>query len=143
MKIRSFRKTYVSLDSVAMTDIVMNMFIFFFVSFSLLYTFNPVKESKIKVNLPGGVTNYQKQSESPIIVSVTAKNDIYIGNKKTGQDSLMKELSSLSQSAKKNGLVIKSDRQSSVDKFVNVLDAAKQAGIDKLSVSIELHEKKP
>ena len=142
MKIKSIKKPFFSLESVAMTDIIMNMFIFFFISFSLLYTFNPYNESRIKVNLPKGVTNVQNKGESPLVVSVTAKNEIYIGANKIEQNSLQKELASLSKTAKQNGLIVKSDRQASVDYFVKVLDAAKQAGIDKLGVSIELQRNK-
>jgi biopolymer transport protein ExbD len=141
MKIQSSRKPFFSLESVAMTDIIMNMFIFFFISFSLLYTFNPFNESKIKVNLPKGVTNVQNKGESPLIVSVTSNNEIYIGPNKISQQLLVKELSSYSKTAKQNGLIVKADKRASVDYFVKVLDAAKQAGIDKLGVSIELQKK--
>ena len=142
MKIKKTIKSFSPFESVAMTDIIMNMFIFFFISFSLLYTFNPYNESKIKVNLPSGVTNVQNKGESPLVVSVTAKNEIYIGPNKIDRESLQKELASLSETAKKNGLIVKSDRQASVDYFVKILDAAKQAGIDKLGVSIELQRDK-
>jgi hypothetical protein len=50
VKIAPTRKYMFNLESVAMTDIVLNMFIFFFISFSLLYTFNPTKAKVIKVN---------------------------------------------------------------------------------------------
>lgn len=143
MNIKTSRKSLLSLESFAITDIILNMFIFFFTSFSLLYTFNPYKESKIKVNLPKGVTDVQIKGESPLIVSVTAKNEIYIGKNKISPESLLKELASYSQTAKQNGLIVKSDKQASVDFFVQVLDAAKQAGIDKLGVSIELRGKNP
>jgi biopolymer transport protein ExbD len=142
VKIKSSRKPFFSLESVAMTDIMMNMFIFFFISFSLLYTFNPYKESKIKVNLPKGVTNVQPKGENPVVVNVTAQNEIYLGDNKVTLESLPKELSAYMENAKKNGLIVKSDKNASVDNFVKVLDAAKQAGIDKLGVSIELEEKK-
>ncbi|MDD5583801.1 MAG: hypothetical protein PHV55_01915, partial [Candidatus Omnitrophica bacterium] len=52
MKIYGRRDYLVNLESVAMTDIVMNMFIFFFISFSLLYTFNADRLKKLGVNLP-------------------------------------------------------------------------------------------
>ncbi|MFH0977357.1 MAG: biopolymer transporter ExbD [Spirochaetota bacterium] len=141
MKIKSQRKPFFSFESIAMTDIIMNMFIFFFVSFSLLYTFNPYQESKIKVNLPRGATNVQTKGETPLVVSVTSKNEIFIGANKISQQALLKELSSYSKTAKQSGLIVKADRQASVDYFVKVLDAAKQAGIDKLGVSIELQGK--
>jgi biopolymer transport protein ExbD len=142
MKIKSNRKPFFSLESVAITDILMNMFIFFFISFSLIYTLNPYKESKIKVTLPKGVTNVQPKGENPVIVNVTAQNEIYLGDTKVTLESLSKDLSAFVENAKKNGLVVKADKKASVDNFVKVLDAAKQAGIDKLGVSIELEEKK-
>ncbi len=141
MRIKSTLKPSLSLESVAMTDIVMNMFIFFFVTFSLLYTFNPHQESKIKVNLPKGVTNVQARGEVPVVVSVTARNEIYIGDTRLSPQGLIKELAPYVEKAKKNGIIVKADRQASVDYFVKVLDAAKQAGIDKLGVSIELQSK--
>ena len=52
MKISGRRTYLVSLESVAMTDIIMNMFIFFFISFSLLYTFSPYRVKKLEVKLP-------------------------------------------------------------------------------------------
>ena len=107
----------------------------------MLYTFNIFKESKIKVNLPKGVTNVQSKGESPIIVTVNFKNEIFIGENKISSELLVKELTSLSQTAKQNGLIVKSDKLASVDYFVKVLDAAKQAGIDKVGVSIELKKK--
>jgi len=52
VKIRMSGQYMVSLESIVMTDIVMNLFIFFFISFSLLYSFDPSRAKQIKVNLP-------------------------------------------------------------------------------------------
>lgn len=141
MKIRSSRKPVLTLESVAMTDIVMNMFIFFFVSFSLLYTFSPARESKIKVNLPKGMTTVKSKGETPLVVTVSARNEIYIGADKIAPGDIARAFTRQAQSAKQNGVIVKADRQASVDYFVKVLDAAKQAGIDKVSVSIEVNKK--
>ncbi len=141
MKIRTTNKQFLTLESVAMTDIVMNMFIFFFITFSLLYTFNPQQESKIKVNLPKGMTMTKVKGENPLVVSVTEKNEIYIANNKVSEQMLHKELTRYSADAKKNGVIVKADKRASVDFFVKVLDAAKQAGLNKVSISIELQKK--
>ncbi len=142
MNIKSHRKSNLSLESVAMTDIILNMFIFFFISFSLLYTFNKFKESKIKISLPKGVTEVQPQGESPLIVSINSNNEIFIGDDKVSPDSLLKALSSFSQTAKQKGLKVNADKHAAVDNLVKVMDAATQAGINKLGVSIELEKKK-
>lgn len=138
MNIRPKNKPVLSLESVAMTDIVMNMFIFFFVSFSLLYTFNPHQESKIKVNLPKGMTMAQLKGDNPLVVTVTAKNEIYITNTLVTERSLNERMAGYAKDYRDKGVIVKADRQASVDYFVKVLDAAKLAGISKISVSIEL-----
>ncbi|HPV41243.1 MAG TPA: biopolymer transporter ExbD [Spirochaetota bacterium] len=141
MKVRTTNKQFLTLESVAMTDIVMNMFIFFFITFSLLYTFNPQQESKIKVNLPKGMTISKIKGENPLVVAVTAKNEIYIANNRVTEQALHRELEKYSADAKKNGVIVKADKRASVDFFVKVLDAAKQAGLNKVSISIELQKK--
>lgn len=141
MKIKTTNKLSLTLESVAMTDIILNMFIFFFISFSLLYTFNPRQESKIKVNLPKGMTNVPiKRGENPLVITVTDKNEIYILNNRVPELTLKNELMKFSQ-AKDSGVIVKADKQASVDYFVKVLDAAKQAGLNKVSISIELKKK--
>jgi biopolymer transport protein ExbD len=141
MKIRSNNRLVLSLESVAMTDIILNMFIFFFISFSLLYTFNPQQESKIKVNLPKGMTMTKAKGDNPLVVTVNAKNEIFIANNLITEQNLHRELNKFAQGAKDNGVVVKADRRASVDYFVKVLDAAKQAGLNKVSISIELMKK--
>ncbi len=137
MKIKPSQKSFLSIESVAMTDIVLNMFIFFFISFSLLYTFNPHKESEIEVELPGGMVKEEVRSEAPLVVTITSGNEIYIGKTRISPEMLKTELSSRFQSAVRHGVLIKSDKSASVDYLVKVLDAAKQANIQKLGVAIQ------
>lgn len=141
MKIKPNNKLNLSLESIAMTDIILNMFIFFFISFSLLYTFNPKQESNIKVNLPKGMTMTKAKGENPLVVAVTAKNEIFIANNRVSEQALHRELAKYATDAKKNGVIVKADKRASVDFFVRVLDAAKVAGLNKVSISIELQKK--
>ena len=141
MKIKRSFKPPVSLESVAMTDIIMNLFIFFFISFSLLYTFNPYSESKIKINLPKGTTAVQNTADSPIIISIDSQNEIFISDRQISADQITNELAAFSDKAKQNGIIIKADKLAMVDFFVKVLDAAKESGIEKVGISIELEKK--
>lgn len=138
MKIRSSHKSFLSLESVAMTDIVMNLFIFFFISFSLLYTFSPTKESRIEVKLPDASAREAALKEGePLVVSVTSGNEIYIEKKLVLSSALKKEFSSRQAQAKNAGVIVRSDKSASVDTLVKVLDVAKQIGAQKLGVAVE------
>lgn len=137
MKITPRTKQILSLESVAMSDIIMNLFIFFFISFSLLYTFNQTKQSDVKVNLPRGTTDMQ-QFQGPIVVSITKDNSIFFNSEKIELKNLTSYLSKDMEKAKQEGLVIRSDKDASVDTLVKVLDTSKAAGINKLGIAIDV-----
>lgn len=137
MRIKPSQKSFLSIESVAMTDIVLNMFIFFFISFSMLYTFNPHKESEIEVKLPKGMVKEESKENAMLVVTITSGNEIYIGETRILPEMLNKELSSRYHSAEQSGVLIKSDKSASVDYLVKVLDAAKQTGIEKLGVALQ------
>ena len=136
MRIRPKVKTSLPLESIAMTDIVMNLFIFFFISFSLLYTFNPTKESKIEVQLPEGRAKSEAASRGPLVVTVTATNEIYIAGERISIERLDADLSARSQEDKQAGVLVRADKAAAVEQLVKVLDAAKEAGVAKLGVAI-------
>ncbi|OGW91543.1 MAG: hypothetical protein A3D28_04715 [Omnitrophica bacterium RIFCSPHIGHO2_02_FULL_63_14] len=137
LKIRTSQKSFLSLESVAMTDIVMNLFIFFFISFSLLYTFNPRRESKIEVKLPEGQKGQGARAETPLVVTVTSGNEIFIGKTRVAVNELRKRLKEKLGSAGDAGLVVRADRSASVDTLVKVLDGAKGTGYKRLGVAIQ------
>jgi biopolymer transport protein ExbD len=124
-----------------MTDIVMNLFIFFFISFSLLYTFNPKKEAKIEVKLPEGSAKHAQKGETPLVVTITQGNEVFFGKFRILPSRLKKEFESRAYLARESGVVVRADKTSSVDMLVKVLDAAKQSGLDKLGVAVEEPQK--
>ncbi len=137
VKIKPSQKSFLSLESVAMTDIVMNLFIFFFISFSLLYTFNTQKESKIEVKLPEGKVSEGTRGDAPLVVTVTRLNEVYIGKTRISVDTLKEELAKRAGKTKQSGVLVRADKRAAVDTLVKVLDSAKQTGFSKLGVAIE------
>ena len=137
MQIKSSKKSFLSIESVAMTDIVMNLFIFFFISFSLLYTFNANRESKIEVKLPEGTAQEDSKGDAPLVIYVNSGNEIYIDKVRVTPQSLKTELAARYKLSKFSGALVRADKLASVDYLVKVLDSAKQAGIQKLGVAIE------
>jgi len=134
MKIASRRDYMLSLESVAMTDIVLNMFIFFFISFSLLYTFT--KHQGIKVALPTA-ENAVLYDEN-ITVFITPDNEIFTEGKKVQIDELggiLKERLSRIEDSQKRIVVLKSDEKVNLGLAVKVMDVAKQAQAEGVVIS--------
>ncbi len=70
----------VSLESIALTDIILNILIFFFTAFSLVYTFNPTRESRIIVKPPQAHIKLPVDQTEPIVVSINHRNEVFLKN---------------------------------------------------------------
>src|SRR4030066_280325 len=95
MKVNIHRESYVRLESLAITDIILNIFIFFFTAFSLVYTFNPTRESRIIVKLPQADIKAPVDQTEPIIINITNRNEIFLKNKSRTLIDLKREIQSL------------------------------------------------
>ena len=141
MKIKVRKEFRVTLESIAITDIIMNMFIFFFTSFSLVYTFNPTKESRIIVKLPQADIKAPVDQTEPIIISITSRNEIFLKSRQRTLTDLKKEIQSLIAFNKTRPVIVRADKSVVFDRVVQVLDVAKNAGVERLGIAIE--EKPP
>jgi biopolymer transport protein ExbD len=141
MKIKTHRDSIVSLESVAITDIILNMFIFFFTSFSLVYTFNPTRESRIFVKLPQADIKTPVDQKEPIVVTINSRNEIFLKNQQKSLRDLNTELQSLIAFNKMRPVIVRADKSVVFDRVVQVLDVAKNSGVERLGIAIE--EKPP
>jgi len=137
MKIKTHRDSIVSLESVAITDIILNMFIFFFTSFSLVYTFNPARESRIIVKLPQADIKAPADQAEPIVVTINNRSEVFLKNQPKNLRDLKKELESLIAFNKTRPVIVRADKSVVFDRVVQVLDVAKNAGVERLGIAIE------
>jgi biopolymer transport protein ExbD len=124
-----------------MTDIILNIFIFFFTSFSLVYTFNPARESTVVVKLPQADIKAPVDQKEPIVVTINSRNEVFLNNKTKTLRDLKNELQSFMASGKNRPVIVRADKSVVFDRVVQVLDVAKNAGVDRLGIAIE--EKPP
>ncbi len=75
MNIRKVSRPSIQLESFAMTDIVLNLFIFFVITFSLLYTFS---EKLTDVDLP---LASRQQKRAGILISITKNHKIFVNER--------------------------------------------------------------
>ncbi len=137
MKIKPHRNSVVSLESVAITDIILNMFIFFFTSFSLVYTFNPARESRIIVKLPQADIKTPVDQSEPVIININSRNEVFLSNKPKTLRELKKELEALIAFNKTRPVIVRADKSVIFDRVVQVLDVAKNSGVERLGIAIE------
>ena len=135
IKIKSSKGYLVALESVAMTDIVLNMFIFFFISLSLLYTFSAARMSRIEVRLPKASSAVMPEGSEKIILAINRHGEYFIDDTKIDGRRLKSLLKSRTEDNPDTGVMLKVDSSSRFSSVVTALDAINELGIQKVSVA--------
>jgi len=135
IKIRQQNNYLVALESVAMTDIVMNMFIFFFISFSILYTFNPARVSKVDVKLPRASSAVSLGGSEKTILAITKAGEYLINDEKKDDKSLKDYLAGRVKDDPSMSLLLKVDSRTKFSSVVSVLDIINELHIERVSVA--------
>jgi biopolymer transport protein ExbD len=135
IKIRSRNDYLVALESVAMTDIVLNMFIFFFLSFSLLYTFSPARMSKVDVKLPKASSAVSLEGSEKNVLAITKDGNFFLDDEVVPSDKLKEVLSSRLKDNPSMSLLLKVDSATKFNNVVKALDVINELGIQRVSVA--------
>ena len=136
MKIKGHRPYLCNLESIALTDIVLNMFIFFFISFSLLYTFDPQRLQRIEVNLPKAQSGSPMDERSRFYITLDAKGDIYVKTDLVSINDLKSRLSATFEENKDLNVIVRVDKNTVFDRVTQVLDTINLVGVKKISVAV-------
>lgn len=135
IRIKPSKGYLVALESVAMTDIVMNLFIFFFISFSLLYTLSPERMSRIEVRLPKASSAVALDGSKKAVLSVKQNGEYFIGESRVRRADLKEALRQKSRESGGEGVLLKIDSRSRFGSVAYALDVVNELGIDKVSVA--------
>lgn len=119
------------IDMTPMLDIVFIMLIFFIVTASF------VKESGINVEKPTADTA-TKRPKANIFIGIDNKGDIYMLKNKVDKDAVKAGLEDMLLENPESTVVIQADNRADAGVLLNVLDAAKAAGVKNVSVAAEI-----
>ena len=137
IKVKTHRDLVLTLESIALTDIILNIFIFFFTAFSLVYTFNPARESRILIKLPQADIKSPIDQKEPIVVTINSRNEVFLNSRLKSLRDLKKELQTLVAFDKMRPVIVRADKSVVFDRVVQILDVAKNSGVERLGIAIE------
>ncbi len=118
-------------DLTPMLDVVFIMLIFFIVTASF------VKESGIDVNRPDAATATLKPRGN-ILVAITPSGQIWMDKRQVDVRSLRANLERLHAENPQGAVIIQADEDSKNGLLVAVMDAAKLAKIENISIAAEV-----
>jgi len=114
-----------------MLDVVFIMLIFFIVTASF------VKEAGIDVNRPGAATAERKEKGN-ILVAISADNQIWIDRRQVDPRALRANIERMHAENPLGAVVIQADEESKNKLLVQVMDAARSAGVTNVSIAAEV-----
>ena len=116
-----------------MLDVVFIMLIFFIVTASF------VKESGLEINRPGAATAVKKERGN-ILIAISPSGQIWIDKRQVDIRALRSNIERLHAENPQGAVVIQADRDSKNGQLVAVMDAAKLAKVENISIAAEIIE---
>ncbi len=116
-----------------MLDVVFIMLIFFIVTASF------VKEAGIDVSRPDAATAERKERGN-ILVAISATGDIWIDKRRVDARAVRANIERLHAENPQGAVVIQADKDSKNGLLVQVMDAARLAGVENVSLAAEIIE---
>ncbi len=130
MKIETTRKRMVAFSTISLTDIVLLLLIFF------LLTSSFVVQPGIKVKLPKAATGAQDESDK-IYLTITERERVYLNQKQVTRDELATQLRQLLSDDPSKLVVIRADKDLSLEATIRIIDTAKLAGAERFMIATD------
>ena len=113
-----------------MLDVVFIMLIFFIVTASF------VKEAGIDVSRPPAASAERKERGN-ILVAITDKDQIWIDRRQVDPRALRANIERLHAENPQGSVVIQADKESKTDTLIQVMDAARSAGVFNVAIAAQ------
>ena len=128
MRLHQENKLLTNFSVSSLTDIVMLLLIFFLLSSSF------VTQQGIKVQLPKAETGETPNNRN-IAISLTEKGQLFLNAERVTLETLGQKLSAALKSDKDRVVVIKADKNVTLQNTVRVIDIAKSAGASRFMIA--------
>ena len=130
---RTRKKTETEVNLTPMLDVVFIMLIFFIVTASF------VKEAGIDISRPPAATAERKERGN-ILVAITETDQIWIDRRQVDPRALRANIERLHAENPQGSVVIQADKSSKNGLLVQVMDAARLAGVKNVALAAEIIE---
>jgi biopolymer transport protein ExbD len=123
-------RAIIGLETSAMADIIFLLLIFFLLSSSFIL------RTEIPVNPPKSTSTVTEQ-EQPVVLTLTKGGDAFVDNEKVSIADLKTALGTRLASSPSKAVVIRGDESIALGRLVEVMDAARESGAEKLAIATE------
>jgi len=137
MRFKRQNRVLLSMESIALTDIIMNMFIFFFITFSFLATFNKSKEGQVDVSLPKAASATPRPEKKGVSVNLTKDGKLLFEKEAVTLEQLKSRFQAEKTTGAEITVIVRADKEVSHGRVVEVMDLARTEGLNKLAIATQ------
>ena len=119
-----------AIDLTPMLDVVFIMLIFFIVTASF------IKEAGIDVNRPDAITA-AKKPKAAILIAVDPNSEVWMEGNKLDVRQVKNKIVQMRADNPEGSVVIQADEEATADVIIDVMDAARAAGVFDVALSTE------
>ncbi len=131
---RGNKRLVAEINVTPLVDVMLVLLIIFMVT-------APMMTQGLEVDLPKTTAKSLRQQEEPLVVSVNADGEIYLGKIKINSALLRQQLSKLPEEKKQQPLYLRADKDVPYGLVVTVMADIKRAGFEKLGMITRPSEK--
>jgi biopolymer transport protein ExbD len=125
------RKSESEVNLTPMLDVVFIMLIFFIVTASF------VKESGIEISRPGASTAVRKEKGN-ILIAISANDQIWMNRRQVDPRALRANIERMHAENPQGAVIIQADKEAKTGLLVQVMDAARSAGVKSVSLAADI-----
>ncbi len=123
------KKHELHIDVINMVDVFLNLLIFFMLSTSF------ISSPGIKINLPHGKGDVIIKPKEDLRIDINAQGTIFYGKKQVDLSGLKAALAEVAKRAPDTLVIIAADKDVLHGRVVQVMEAARSAGLHKLAIA--------
>ncbi len=123
----SRRAALAEINVTPLVDVMLVLLIIFMIT-------APMLQHEVEVNLPEVTNKPRTQSEEQLILTITKEGSVFLNRTAYTLEALRPQLQILSRAQPDQGLFLRADAEVPYGRVVQVMDAAKKAGILRLGM---------
>ncbi len=123
-------KRIVLFNTISLTDIVLLLLIFFLLSSAF------VVQPGIKVRLPKAAST-QAEERGNVYITITSEERLFLNDEEVSQGELGGRLRVMLAQDKERNVVIRADKDLTLEKTITIVDIAKLAGAEKFVIATQ------
>lgn len=112
-------------------DIMLVLLIIFMVTSSVSL------ESGLDIDIPQTASQTTQKEGGAVIISISATAQVFVQGKEVAQENLKQRVAEALGAEGTDLVILEGDRQSTLEKAIQVMDIAKQAGAKKFAIAAE------